>query len=173
MEVVDIEEDGIINEDEDASGEERDERPVRTDPKSPCIKPNHNSTVLQSPTTSSVIFSPSSPGLSPISSCSDRTTCEVSTLSKKTLSKLGKFKRLEIEETVTATEGTRPVSASTCLSSTVTTSTSTTINNSKSGLKSSLARLAAKIQSRTVQQPVITGGGGLAEEEDLDFDLDL
>jgi len=167
-------EDGVNNEDDEASGEERDELQGKLDQISPCPKANHNSTLLQSPITNPVIFSPSSPGLSPITSGTDRSSCVVSNLSAKTLSKLGKFKRLEMEEkTVTETEALTSVSESSSNSTSATKSTSAKKNTSKSGLKSSLARLAAKIQSRTVQQPVKTDVGGFAGEEDLDFDVDL
>merc|ERR1711970_148710 len=109
------------------------------------------------------IFSPSSPGLSPITSGTDRSSCVVSNLSAKTLSKLGKFKRLEMEEkTVTETEALTSVSESSSNSTSATMSSSAKKNTFKSGLKSSLATLAAKIQSRTVQQPVKTDGGSFA-----------
>merc|ERR1719431_436515 len=167
-EVEGVKEDGVDIDDDEASGEERNELQDRVDPKSPCSKTNHNSTALQSPTTNPVIFSPSSPGLSPISSGTGRSSRVVSSLSEKTLTKLGKFKRLEMEEkTVAETETLISVSESSPYSTSSTMSTSIMKNTSKSGLKSSLARLAAKIQSRTVQQPVKTGGGGLTGEEDL------
>jgi len=173
-ELEDVDKDGVNNEDDEASGEEGDELQGKPDPKSPCPNANHNSTLLQSPTTNPVIFSPSSPGLSPITSGTDRSSCVVSNLSVKTLSKLGKFKRLEMEEkTVIETEALTSVSESSSNSTSATKSISVKKNTSKSGLKSSLARLAAKIQSRTVQQPVKTDGGSFAGEEDLDFDLDL
>ena len=164
-------------EEESVSGDEVEES-HRNEQKSPHTKPTHNSTVLMSPTSNAVGISPSSPGLSPILSEENRPTNGVTTLAKKTLSKLGKFRRLDKEENLTLTEPEKKSGGSeSVVDRSISTFGNTSVPSVKSDAKSSLARLAAKIQARTLVQPEVVkpvvGGGSNFGEEDLDFELDL
>merc|ERR1712142_327125 len=169
-------EESVDNEEESVSGDDIEES-NRNEPKSPNNKPTHNSTVLMSPTSSNVVgISPASPGLSPILSEENRPTNGVTILAGKTLSKLGKFRRLDKEENLTEPEK-RSGGAESVVDSGILTLRSTSVPSVKSDAKSSLARLAAKIQARALVQPpvvkpVIRGVSNLGEE-DLDFELDL
>jgi len=178
--------DVVSNEDDSPSDAEDEEfvRPTITSKAN--ILPTHNSTVLMSPTTSTMAMSPTSPGLSPILS---DPAGGLSPISGKTLAKLGRFRRLEKEEENSSTTDQPCTPASSppaCRSPPGTmpgiTPASSAPSTPKSTAQSSLARLAAKLQSRTEKPPLVgnipvNGGENFAGwklgEEDLDFELDL